>query len=516
MTWPTPITHDLYVISDLHLGGRDPEPADPHDRGFRLMTQRRTLVTFIERLAAHEAKVELVINGDFVDFLAEEHERGARWRPFLANARAAVRTFETLARRDRVVFEALGNFVRTGHALTLILGNHDLELCLPAVRGAMERIMEIQAGSYRFIHDGEAYRVGDVLIEHGNRYDPFNIVDHDALRRVRSLQSREQAPERQDFEPPAGSVLVSEVINDLKGNGLPFVDLLKPESEPLFALLLALDPSLRWKLSRVVKAKAHSMLHEVRGDEPVRMGDLAATDALTTDGYFSDLVSRGEDDLRMPRDSEDDDPLLLILERALGDDASEFLATVDEVLDQDRDEAEPDVVFRGADVSRTFGPRSSVARLLLQGGMASRAQRMRLLQRALASLDADETFDQSVETGRRYREAAEKLTDSDRSHAPRFVIFGHTHYRKTVPLSTGATYVNTGAWTDRMRFPDALRHPDPVKAWAALEAFLDDLRKGNLAPYIEFEPGYAHISRDEHGRTQVDLLVFDPEVGGLP
>src|SRR5437667_4709998 len=63
----------LYVISDLHLGG-PPDRDRPQARGFRLMTQGPVLVRFLEALAGRPASappLELVINGDFVDFLAE-------------------------------------------------------------------------------------------------------------------------------------------------------------------------------------------------------------------------------------------------------------------------------------------------------------------------------------------------------------------------------------------------------------------------------------------------------------
>ena len=55
---------DLYVISDLHLGG---EP------GFQIFGSTRELVWLIEDLAARpeDRKVALLVNGDVVDFLAE-------------------------------------------------------------------------------------------------------------------------------------------------------------------------------------------------------------------------------------------------------------------------------------------------------------------------------------------------------------------------------------------------------------------------------------------------------------
>lgn len=53
----------LIVISDLHLGGTEPY----------MMSQPQQLAAFIEHLstvAAGDETLELVINGDFIDFLA--------------------------------------------------------------------------------------------------------------------------------------------------------------------------------------------------------------------------------------------------------------------------------------------------------------------------------------------------------------------------------------------------------------------------------------------------------------
>src|SRR5207244_2236158 len=90
-------------------------------------------------------------------------------------------------------------------------------------------------------YDNEAYTVGDALIEHGNRYDRYNQVDHDALRRARSLQSRGLRPADHGvvLKPAPGSRMVAEVMNPIKAR-FPFVDLLKPETEAVLPILLTL------------------------------------------------------------------------------------------------------------------------------------------------------------------------------------------------------------------------------------------------------------------------------------
>jgi UDP-2,3-diacylglucosamine pyrophosphatase LpxH len=212
--------HLVYVISDLHLGGALGPSAS--ERGFRICTQGDALAAFIEALAGQPTgpgapRIELVINGDFVDFLAEEDEP-VEWTALKEDPERARALLLRIVERNRDVFRALARLVERGHTLTVLIGNHDIELAFPVVRQALAAALGLRAGAQlRFLHDGEAYAVGDALIEHGNRYDPFNAVDFDALRRVRSIQSRGLAvPDDRRMPPPPGSQLVAEVMNPLK------------------------------------------------------------------------------------------------------------------------------------------------------------------------------------------------------------------------------------------------------------------------------------------------------------
>ena len=274
----------VYVISDLHLGGAP--PAHPGERGFQLCTQVDALAAFIDQLAAQpvcpDDRVELVINGDFVDFLAEEGPvavaGGTPWSPIKDDPKLARQLLLDIAGRNQSVFAALAALQRRGHTLTLVLGNHDVELAFPAVRAALATLLGVPpSGALRFFHDGEAYRVGDALIEHGNRYDSFNVVDYDALRRVCALQSRGQAvPEELRLPAPVGSQLVAELMNPIKRD-YPFIDLLKPESTAAVPLLLALEPGMRTHAARLAalafKAAQHTYVTPAR---PKRSGDISA------------------------------------------------------------------------------------------------------------------------------------------------------------------------------------------------------------------------------------------------
>lgn len=308
----------LYVVSDIHLGGAYPDSGNPEDRGFRISTRVPSLTSFINILAdkaVEKPRIELVINGDFIDFLAERDDDG--WIPFTNDPDTAADKLETIVRRDQPVFDALARLLRNGHALTILLGNHDIELALPEVRRRFSSLLEIKStDSFQFIFDGEAYTVGDALIEHGNRYDKFNVVDHDALRRLRSLQSRNQSAGQYEFKAPAGSHIVAEVMNPIK-NSYPFIDLLKPETGAAVPILLALEPGTRKIVGRIASFALEALRHRtVAPAMPGFGGDISAS--TEEFGAFGGDISSIDND-------EDSDPLEEILKENLGDDADSFL-----------------------------------------------------------------------------------------------------------------------------------------------------------------------------------------------
>ena len=115
-------------------------------------------------------QIELIINGDFLDFLAEEVSSISRHRSFAADQSEVIATFNTIAERDAKVFDALRAVLACGASITILLGNHDVELSLPAVRKQLRMRLGAQGGDrFQFIYDGEAYVIGEILIEHGNR-----------------------------------------------------------------------------------------------------------------------------------------------------------------------------------------------------------------------------------------------------------------------------------------------------------------------------------------------------------
>jgi UDP-2,3-diacylglucosamine pyrophosphatase LpxH len=213
----------IFIISDLHLGGR-PHPKNGTENGIasplgsQICHAYAELTQFIDWVASQgsgDVPVELVINGDIVDFLMEDdYQDELDTVPWLPDEARVLEKLKLIIERTRETnqrgpFEAMADLLAQGQLLTFILGNHDVELSLPAVRRYLEEdvFRSGSSGRFRFIYDGEAYVRGDLLIEHGNRYDPWNVIDHSALRQERSMLSRglgKQMCERESghFLPP--------------------------------------------------------------------------------------------------------------------------------------------------------------------------------------------------------------------------------------------------------------------------------------------------------------------------
>lgn len=437
----------VFVISDLHLGGAE---------GFQICSAegRGRLTQFIDWVAAQrcdDTEIQLVLNGDIVDFLAEEDEAGG-FSAFVIDESKARRKLKRIEEECESVLAALRRFAAAGNKLTLLIGNHDVELSLPAVRRAFLSLLG--EARIEFLYDNEAYSIGPVLIEHGNRYDAWNMVNHDELRQVRSQLSRAETPTT--FAAQPGSELVARVMNPVKKK-FSFVDLLKPETGGVVPILAVLDPGL-WREAGTSMRQSVAAWYRGRFNEeglPERSDYVAAS--------FPDKVPSTQshelpENLRAGLDAAD--------------------ATLADALPHNGQ------VGRAKDVA--------IAGLL----KAFRSWRGK----------ADLTF--SVE-----HEDDEYLKPA-REHAKHFrvVVFGHTHLAKRIDLGSDALYLNTGAWADVMRIPAVVYEGDEVAGAQALTRFLEDVEKNNIDGFRRQIATFACIELDVDEQLQsADVLFFDAD-----
>ena len=163
------LSNDTLVVfvSDSHIGG------DPGCDGFESPTELETL--FVE-LAAREGPVELILAGDFFDFLQIGKVPEGEDRASLTMDRPEYRS----------LFAALGRFREAeGKRVVYLPGNHDAEsFWNPEVQKTMRRRALVDEFAYRYLASmevGGERRV--VYCEHGNQLDPANTVEdyHDPL-----------------------------------------------------------------------------------------------------------------------------------------------------------------------------------------------------------------------------------------------------------------------------------------------------------------------------------------------
>jgi UDP-2,3-diacylglucosamine pyrophosphatase LpxH len=151
----------VVFLSDSHIGG---------DGGRDIFESPDDMKALFDELAAHPGPVELVLAGDFFDFL--------RIREPPAGTNRASLTLERPEYRE--VFEALRRFGGgESRRITYLPGNHDAEVWWnPEIRDALERggLVHEFALSYAASFASEPGRV--VYCEHGNQFDRANTF-HD-------------------------------------------------------------------------------------------------------------------------------------------------------------------------------------------------------------------------------------------------------------------------------------------------------------------------------------------------
>lgn len=193
----------LLVLSDVHLGSDLNVQALTTGFGRRSKKVDDDLVRLLEhyrKATPTGARWRVVIAGDFIDFIGmaipagdaeletalndEEREHG------VGNAEDhALLKWRRVLERHPAVFCALAGFIADGHAITIVHGNHDVELYWPKVQaGIRESLVSsaLVAGAITGVAktpeelDAEIefcpwffYQQGVAYIEHGHQYDPL-------------------------------------------------------------------------------------------------------------------------------------------------------------------------------------------------------------------------------------------------------------------------------------------------------------------------------------------------------
>jgi UDP-2,3-diacylglucosamine pyrophosphatase LpxH len=204
---PTAESHNLLVVSDLHIG----QDCNGHGRMRALRSivrLDRELRAFLRYYATHRVNDRpwrLVLAGDVIDFMQvslrpKDGEARTRWHFFRLTpeeaqyglghgAERSVWKLERVMDRHRRVFLALAEFVAAGHELCVIRGNHDNDLHWEEVQRAFVALLgEIHARAHRgdradleqriHFYPWFYYQEGLLYIEHGHQYDEFSSFEY--------------------------------------------------------------------------------------------------------------------------------------------------------------------------------------------------------------------------------------------------------------------------------------------------------------------------------------------------
>jgi UDP-2,3-diacylglucosamine pyrophosphatase LpxH len=442
---------DLYVISDLHMGGPP---------GFQIFKQGRRLASLVRQLARAnpERETGLVINGDVIDSLAE----GIDGYIAVNEAEAMI---ERIAQDPafRPVWEALAEFVGTPRRrLVLTLGNHDIELALPHVELAVRRRLAADAaagGRIVFATRGAGYActVGKarVFCTHGNEVDGWNVVDHEALRKLAAALNAGQPFDRRAWTPNAGTRFVIDVMNQIKRRH-PFIDLLKPETNTVFGVLLTIDPGA----VRAAKNGLPVITDRIRGEVMARgllSADIAELDReppaaaarRAMDQLLGANLRAAVEEYAPPAGPADADALLL--------------------------DVEPDV--RAGRTATEAASREALTGEL--GWWEMVLDRVRgvpkaeALRRALLDwVKEDKSFELST------RDATFEKVVERVGPGVDFVITGHTHMERAIRIEPGAEryYYNSGTWVRILLLSEELLKDD-----ASFQPVYDALSAGSMA-----------------------------------
>ena len=420
MSYPPLASYDdLYVISDLHMGG----PPD-----FQIFKQGQRLGRLLHKLAQDdpEREVGLVVNGDVIDSLAEN-----------IDGYIAVNQAEAMMQRIyddpafRPVWDGLAEFVQTPRRrLVITLGNHDIELALPQVELSLRRRLTggdaAAEGRIVFATRGAGYActVGKarVFCTHGNEADGWNVVDHEALRRLAASLNAGQPFDRAKWTPNAGTRFVIDVMNQIKRKH-PFIDLLKPETNTVFPVLLTIDPA-------AVKAAKDGL-------------------PIITDRIRGELVTRGllSADAKDLEEAPPSAAATTAMEQLLGANLREAVAAPAARRDADALLLAVEEDVRGGRTATDAASRESIEGQLGWWEMVvdrvKGVPKTEALRRALQDwLKEDKSFELGTQD-ETFRKVVEKT-----GPAVDFILTGHTHMERAIRVEPGAEryYYNSGTW----------------------------------------------------------------------
>ena len=168
--------HILIILSDLHLSAvQDIKSGHSVAReGFHYDVAFSHFIDhLLARVKSEGAACEILMLGDFLDFL---HTKVPLTESnFLTTTEASsLQKLKAILRAHTLFFDALKRFAATGFRLSIMPGNHDIDLMRPAVQQVlMESIKTDPLTNIQF-HSWIYHIPGVLYAEHGHQYHDMN------------------------------------------------------------------------------------------------------------------------------------------------------------------------------------------------------------------------------------------------------------------------------------------------------------------------------------------------------
>jgi UDP-2,3-diacylglucosamine pyrophosphatase LpxH len=225
----------IIVISDLHIGAGLLDDCDNE--------LENNLVEFLNQLGHRPTPVELVINGDFLDFAQAPPWRGSSLEsiapdesPLCFTEEQSLSKLESIIQAHKPIFDAISTFLatKTLNRLVVIPGNHDADFFWSTVRCALAAALGPAVRQRLMFHMERAYRPSAfprVWIEHGHQSDPLNcFYSHKAeIWSSNAPPIMEDILGRRRLYECIGTRFLIRFLNYLDAE-YPFVDNVKPFS----------------------------------------------------------------------------------------------------------------------------------------------------------------------------------------------------------------------------------------------------------------------------------------------
>ena len=377
------------VLSDLHIGAGHGDEIDNPLEDFRA---NEAFIAFLHEIwhesEREERETELIINGDFFEFLqvpaVERFDATVSYPKDVyldSSEEASIKRLNNIVAGHQDIFDVLADFMHVEVAqrsITIIKGNHDVNLYWPGVKSRLREILGAsgaRASLLRFANEFVSRE--KIYIEHGHQHAEKINGYYD------SFDPTSPADPNQLYYP-AGSYFVLDYVNEAESDRW-FVDHVKPIPTLIWF-------AFEWDFDFACKALA-SLLQNAPELEQNGAGcheDPARAKALI-EGLIDDRI-RQETSQRYSSDPA-------------------FRLKFHQQIQN----------FLGIITSGDTG-QQHVVDDPLEMGRACQEQQHAML-----------------------RYAAKVISDREGAD---IILFGHSHYPIQEKLSNGCTYINTGSWVE--------------------------------------------------------------------